>query len=185
MNSEILCNNIKKKCSEKGISVAQLEKELNFSTGSIGKWRQSFPSIEKVYSVSEYFGISLDELCSEDRKMSDTGFMDMLLEKVKEKEIVWLPCSGKEISSLRFSPFCEAGYYEELYMGEYEGVVFYIGSSNLWDEEIDFYISLDRQICFKQDEEEKLLKNLWEFIKQEEQETYNRIIKFKKKFVEG
>lgn len=48
--------------TEKGITLAQLERTLNFSNGSIARWNKSSPSIDKVDKVAKYFDVSLDYL---------------------------------------------------------------------------------------------------------------------------
>lgn len=53
---------IKELCKKHNISVSELESKLEFSRGSICKWDVNTPSITKVKTVSDYFGISIDEL---------------------------------------------------------------------------------------------------------------------------
>lgn len=57
-----LVQKIKELTNEKGITLAQLERTLNFSNGSIARWNKSSPSIDKVDKVAKYFNISLDYL---------------------------------------------------------------------------------------------------------------------------
>lgn len=58
---EIL-DRIKKLCSSKNISVGDLEKELEFSNGSIYKWNKTTPGADKVEKVADYFNVSVDYL---------------------------------------------------------------------------------------------------------------------------
>lgn len=53
---------IKELCREKGISIPKLEKEVGLSNGSIYNWNRSYPSIDKVVKVADYFNISIDKL---------------------------------------------------------------------------------------------------------------------------
>ena len=53
---------IQKICKEKGVSVNRLEKDLGFTRGSLYKWMEHTPSINKVKAVADYFGIAVDEL---------------------------------------------------------------------------------------------------------------------------
>ena len=46
----------------KGISVGKLEKDLEFSNGSICKWNESEPGIRKVQKVADYLGVTIEEL---------------------------------------------------------------------------------------------------------------------------
>ena len=58
---------IKELCRSNNISVNQLETELEFSRGSIYKWDVNIPSIEKVKTVADYFGVTIDYLYSDSR----------------------------------------------------------------------------------------------------------------------
>lgn len=57
--------NIQKLCKDKGLSVTALETELGFTRGYLYKWENHTPSIENVKNVSDYFGITVDELIKE------------------------------------------------------------------------------------------------------------------------
>jgi transcriptional regulator with XRE-family HTH domain len=57
-----LFDKIKKLCNEHGISIARLEKELGFGNATIQGWRKSSPTVEKLKSVADYFGVTVDEL---------------------------------------------------------------------------------------------------------------------------
>lgn len=46
-------DNVKVACKEKGISVMELEEELNFARSSIYKWNKHRPSVEKLKKVAE------------------------------------------------------------------------------------------------------------------------------------
>ncbi len=67
-----LVENIKVLCTKKGISIPKLEKTLSLSNGSIYNWNKSFPSIDKVIKVADYFEVSLDELVGRNIKSSST-----------------------------------------------------------------------------------------------------------------
>lgn len=59
----IIYTRIKMLCERNGISITKLENEMGFSSGAIGKWRTSAsPSIDKLYKVAKYFGVSIDYL---------------------------------------------------------------------------------------------------------------------------
>lgn len=55
-----IVENIKVLCAEREISIPKLEKILGLSNGSIYNWNKSFPSIDKVIKVADYFNVSLD-----------------------------------------------------------------------------------------------------------------------------
>ena len=58
---------VKELCRLNNISVNQLETELEFSRGSIYKWDVNIPIIEKVKTVADYFGVTIDYLYSDSR----------------------------------------------------------------------------------------------------------------------
>lgn len=51
---------VDKLASEKGISIAFLEKQLCFGNGTIRGWKKSSPSIDKLKAVADYFGVSIE-----------------------------------------------------------------------------------------------------------------------------
>lgn len=53
---------IKTLCDRKGIAVTALEKELGFGRGAIGKMKQSKPSAQRLQTLADYFGVSVDYL---------------------------------------------------------------------------------------------------------------------------
>ncbi|MHC1750696.1 MAG: helix-turn-helix domain-containing protein [Cellulosilyticaceae bacterium] len=57
-----LVDNIKFLCTENNLSIPKLEKLLGLSNGSIYNWNKSFPAIDKVIKIADYFEVSLDEI---------------------------------------------------------------------------------------------------------------------------
>lgn len=53
-------------CNSKGVTRSQASKDLHISNATISNWknRGSFPTIEIVIRMSEYFGCSIEELMS-------------------------------------------------------------------------------------------------------------------------
>lgn len=47
-------------CEEAKITLAQLEKKLAFGNGTIRRWNENFPSIDKVLKVANYFEVRID-----------------------------------------------------------------------------------------------------------------------------
>ncbi|PKM74783.1 MAG: hypothetical protein CVU92_04735 [Firmicutes bacterium HGW-Firmicutes-17] len=52
-------------CTNKGMSIGGLEKELGFGNGSIFKWGASSPSVDRLQKVADYFGVTVDFLLSD------------------------------------------------------------------------------------------------------------------------
>lgn len=46
-------DNVKTACKEEGITVMELEEELNFARSSIYKWNKHRPSVEKLQKVAQ------------------------------------------------------------------------------------------------------------------------------------
>lgn len=58
----MIYDNVKKFCKERNISIGRLEKELEFSNGSICKWNENEPGIKKVQKVADFLEVSIEEL---------------------------------------------------------------------------------------------------------------------------
>lgn len=58
----------------KGISQGDLEKELNFSNGSISKWKKGTPKPERLQKIAEYFGVTMDYLMTGEEKEVLDGY---------------------------------------------------------------------------------------------------------------
>ena len=49
-------------CKTRGISVSALEKAVGLGNATIKGWNGSFPRVDKLLLVAEYFECTLDEL---------------------------------------------------------------------------------------------------------------------------
>lgn len=58
----MIYDRIKELCTQKGISIYRLEKDLGFSSCSICKWKTSSPSVDKVQKVADYFDVTVNYL---------------------------------------------------------------------------------------------------------------------------
>lgn len=58
----MLVERIRGLAKERKISLAQLERDLDFGNSTIRKWDDSRPSIDRLLKVAEYFNVSLDYL---------------------------------------------------------------------------------------------------------------------------
>lgn len=61
----MLYENIVKLCKERNISIARLERECGFGNATVRGWSVSSPSIAKVQTVAEFFGVTVGELIGE------------------------------------------------------------------------------------------------------------------------
>lgn len=67
----MITKNIEILCKKHGITISGLEKRLGFGNSTISKWATSSPTLEKATAVSNFFGITLDELLSEDSSTNE------------------------------------------------------------------------------------------------------------------
>lgn len=56
---------IKALCTEKGITIYRLERDLGFGNGTARKWKNSVPGSDKLKRIADYFGVTVDELLKE------------------------------------------------------------------------------------------------------------------------
>lgn len=61
-----MLNNIKRLCAKNNISIQKLEKALGFGNGTIARWDENRPSIDRAVLVADYFGCTVDELLKEE-----------------------------------------------------------------------------------------------------------------------
>lgn len=58
----MLLDRVKELARERGMTVAELERKLDFSQGSISRWVKQSPSSERLQKVASYFDVSADYL---------------------------------------------------------------------------------------------------------------------------
>lgn len=64
-----LFERIKQLATERKMTVAELERRLDFGQGSISKWKSQSPSSERLQKVADFFQVSTDYLLGRtDRK---------------------------------------------------------------------------------------------------------------------
>lgn len=72
----------------KGLSQGKLEKQLGFSNGSISKWKNSTPKVERLQKLADFFGVSVEYLMTgkEDgqKKKDNTDDLKEKFEELKE-----------------------------------------------------------------------------------------------------
>lgn len=54
-------------CKEKGVSIAKVEKECNIGNATIRRWDKSFPRIDTLKKVADYFGVPIDYFLEPDK----------------------------------------------------------------------------------------------------------------------
>ena len=61
----MLYENVKEKAAKVPISINELEKRIGIASGSICKWNDIRPSVDKVKRAAEVLGTTIDELMEE------------------------------------------------------------------------------------------------------------------------
>lgn len=64
----MLLKNIRKLCKDRQTTVAQIEREIGLSNGTISKWASSSPTVNNLKAVADYLGVSVDELLAEEKE---------------------------------------------------------------------------------------------------------------------
>ena len=64
----MIYTNVSTLCQSRGISIARLEKELGFGNSTIRGWVSSSPTVEKLKAVADYFGVTVDDLLSDNNE---------------------------------------------------------------------------------------------------------------------
>lgn len=72
---------IKDLASEKGVSLAEIERSTGLSSGSITKWDKSSPSSDKLLKIAVYFNVSMDYLVGNERSNSNKGIPEWASEE--------------------------------------------------------------------------------------------------------
>ena len=58
----LLIENITKLCKEKNITFAELERETGLGNGTIRRWDEMNPRVDRLKLVADYFGVTIDFL---------------------------------------------------------------------------------------------------------------------------
>lgn len=61
-----MVKNIKALCRKEDITFAELERAVGLGNGTVARWDEKSPSIVRVKAVADYFGVTVDELLSND-----------------------------------------------------------------------------------------------------------------------
>lgn len=104
-----LTEKIRELCEKKGISFFRLEKELHLGNGTIRAWDQNRPSIDKVESVADYFGVSVDYLMGRNEPTDDEDINCHLKKRMKKsikKGEGACPLTLSDVESRSGSPGC-------------------------------------------------------------------------------
>lgn len=59
---------IKYLCEQNGLSIAELERRLNLSNGSISRWKTASPNSKALTAIADYFDVSVDYLLGREKE---------------------------------------------------------------------------------------------------------------------
>lgn len=62
----MIVENIKALCKREGVTIKAVEEICNLGNGTIRRWDDSSPSVEKLARVARFFRVTIDELIKED-----------------------------------------------------------------------------------------------------------------------
>jgi transcriptional regulator with XRE-family HTH domain len=70
----VFFDKIRALAEEKGISIYKLEKDAELSKGSICKWNENIPSVDKIQRVAKLLGVTVDSLLEDSQpKQTERG----------------------------------------------------------------------------------------------------------------
>lgn len=61
----MILENIQALCKERNISISALEKEVKIGNGTIARWGTSFPRVDNLKTVADYFGVTVNDLLAD------------------------------------------------------------------------------------------------------------------------
>lgn len=75
MEKKTLVTIIKGLCDSKGISIAELERNLGLGNSTIRKWDTNKPNVEKLQKVADYFHVTTDYLLGREQTNDELLFL--------------------------------------------------------------------------------------------------------------
>lgn len=67
----MLYEKIRGMATQKNISIAELERNLELPNGMISKWTTASPNSANLYKVAKFFGVSMESLLEESEVQED------------------------------------------------------------------------------------------------------------------
>ncbi len=98
---------------EKSISQEQFAEVMNVSRQAVSKWElnQSYPEVDKIIEVSNYFGVSLDDLMNDEKESPNVMDQDLEVQSLKKNsssnfaeiyKVIILTALAIALTSIRF-----------------------------------------------------------------------------------
>ena len=83
---------------KKGLTFNRIERELGLGNGTIKRWKDQSPRLDKLTAVAQFVGASLDYLVFGELQTEGTPNRELDLAQVKEEQ--GLLCDGSQLTSL-------------------------------------------------------------------------------------
>ena len=93
-----LIDRLEIEAKKKGLTFNRIERELGLGNGTIKRWNDQSPRLDKLTAVARFVGVSLDYLVFGELQTESTPNRELDLARVKEEQ--GLLCDGSPLSSL-------------------------------------------------------------------------------------
>ena len=93
-----LIDRLEIEAKKKGLTFNRIERELGLGNGTIKRWNDQSPRLDKLTAVARFVGVSLDYLVFGVLQTENTPNRELDLARVKEEQ--GLLCDGSPLSSL-------------------------------------------------------------------------------------
>jgi transcriptional regulator with XRE-family HTH domain len=90
-----LVDRIKVLCDSKDLTLIGLEREIDLGRGTIRKWDESSPSVEKLQKVAAYFNVSTDYLLGKESPPPSPRYIDVPIDPETLKIMCRIPLLSK------------------------------------------------------------------------------------------
>lgn len=178
-NGEALVERIRRICKSKGVSIAQMEKDLKWSQGLISRWTKSSPSVGKILDVVTYLGSSFEELFGEIELKEVTHheektFSEKLYEVTQSGGFEWRMWD-EEFEHEEIKALLDGGQENRVYYTPYENSFFLllVNREDIQKLQIGVLSSEKGKIVYQQEDTEKWMEALLGYIDPSEYEIWN------------
>lgn len=93
-----LIDRLEIEAKKKGLTFNRIERKLGLGNGTIKRWNDQSPRLDKLTAVARFVGVSLDYLVFGELQTESTPNRELDLARVKEEQ--GLLCDGSPLSSL-------------------------------------------------------------------------------------
>lgn len=94
-----LVDRLERKIKMKGLTFNRIERELGLGNGTIKRWNDQSPRLDKLTAVAQYIGVSLDYLVFGTLQTDCTPNGELGIDLPKETETEKLLCDGSPLSN--------------------------------------------------------------------------------------